>query len=276
MIIGGHSHTLLDEPTTVNNILISQAGVGTDQIGRYDLVVDDDTNSIVESKWQLIPINETIAKPDEQMLSFIKSYKKQVDTKYDSLLCKFGRQLTHPLREVETSLGNLVADAFAESAGCDVMMVGSGSIRVEKLGPIVKLQDFMACFPYDDSLTRFTVTGAMLKTIFAHVMRKENRDGEGECYQVSTGASATYGDSEKKLLSFTINGEEVVDDKTYTLCLQGYHINNAKTYLNVTPDELLKNGASKVVTTSAQDVLEEFLRNNQNITRTVEGRLKYR
>ena len=48
MIIGGHSHTILEQPAQVNNILIAQAGVGTDQIGRFDIVVDDDTNSIVD------------------------------------------------------------------------------------------------------------------------------------------------------------------------------------------------------------------------------------
>ena len=33
MIIGGHSHTILEQPTKINNILIAQAGVGSNQIG---------------------------------------------------------------------------------------------------------------------------------------------------------------------------------------------------------------------------------------------------
>jgi 5'-nucleotidase len=35
-------------------------------------------------------------------------------------------------------------------------------------------------------------------------------------------------------------------------------------------------GKNKVVTTSAQEVLEEFLRNNQNIDRKIEDRLVYK
>ncbi len=35
LIIGGHSHTILEQPVKVNNILVAQAGTGTDQIGRY-------------------------------------------------------------------------------------------------------------------------------------------------------------------------------------------------------------------------------------------------
>ena len=67
MIIGGHSHTILDRATKENNILIAQAGVGTDQIGRFDIAVDDDTNLIIDYKWQLIQINENIAKPDKKL-----------------------------------------------------------------------------------------------------------------------------------------------------------------------------------------------------------------
>ena len=56
MMLGGHSHSVMEQPELVNNILIAQAAVGTDQIGRFDITVDDDTNSIVDWKWELVPI----------------------------------------------------------------------------------------------------------------------------------------------------------------------------------------------------------------------------
>ena len=43
LIIGGHSHTILEQPAKVNDILVVQAGTGTDQIGRFDITVDDDS-----------------------------------------------------------------------------------------------------------------------------------------------------------------------------------------------------------------------------------------
>ncbi|MBU0597910.1 bifunctional metallophosphatase/5'-nucleotidase [Patescibacteria group bacterium] len=276
MIIGGHSHTILEKPAKVNNILIAQAGVGTNQIGRFDIVVDDDTNSIVEHKWQLIPINNKLAKPDKKLTSYIESYKKVVDQKYNTLVCKFSEKLTHPQREIETSLGNLVADIFAETAECDVMLVGAGSIRVKELGPLVTLGDVKACFPYDDSLTRFTITGAQLKKIFSHIMRPENRDGEGECYQVSAGVQVVYNDAKHQLESLTVKGKPVDDTKEYSLCLQGYHASSSADYLNISEQELRASGIAKVVSTSAQGVLEEYLSNHQNIAKKVEGRLVYK
>ena len=116
MIIGGHSHTILEQPTKVNNILLAQAGVGTNQIGRFDITVDDDTNSIVDYKWQLIPINSDLCEPDNELTKFIDSFKKMVDRKYSALLYKFTEKLIHPVREEETTLGNLLADGFAQGA----------------------------------------------------------------------------------------------------------------------------------------------------------------
>jgi 5'-nucleotidase/UDP-sugar diphosphatase len=275
MIIGGHSHTILDKPTKVNNILISQVGVGSDQIGRYDIEVDDDTNSIISYKWQLIPITNKIAKPDKGLEEFIKSFQKDVDRKYNVIVSKFSEKLTHPVREEETSLGNLVADAFAENAEADIMLVGSGSIRVKELGPLVTLKDFLACFPYDDALTRFEIPGSLVKKIFSQIMRPENRKGEGECYQVNSKIRARYNDKTKSLESLLINGIPVESEKFYRICMQNFHFNNSLEYLGISNEELLESGKDKVVTTSARQVLEEWLKNHQNEKRTIEKRLEY-
>ena len=276
IIIGGHTHTVLDTPVEINGVLATQAGVGTDQIGRFDIVVDDDTNAIVDYKWQLIPITDQIAEPDEGLHEFIGSFKDVVDRKYNAVISKFNTVMTHPQREVETALGNLVADGLAEYTESDVVMVGSGSIRSKELGPVLTLGDFISCFPFDDALTRFTVTGGQLKRMFAHAMRPANRDGEGECYQVNCGVRAVYNDAKQELESLDVHGKPVDGEALYTVVLQGYHVNNASVYLNMTYDELAAHGKPKVVSTSIQDVLEEYFRNNQNLHSKLEGRLVYK
>lgn len=275
MIIGGHSHTVLDKPVKINNILITQVGVGSNQIGRYDIEVDDDTNSIVSYKWQLIPITDKLAKPDKNLEEFINSFQKDVDRKYNVIVTKFSEKLTHPVREEETTLGNLIADAFADAAETDFMLVGSGSIRVKELGPLVTLKDFLACFPYDDALSRFEIKGSQIKKIFAHIMRSENRTGEGECYQVNQRVRAKYNNKRKILEKLLLDGKPINDNDIYKICMQNFHFNNSEEYLGITNKELLKSGKDKVIATSAQQVLEEWLKNHQNEKRSVEGRLQY-
>lgn len=149
-------------------------------------------------------------------------------------------------------------------------------MRVPELGPVVTLGDFVGCFPYDDSVTRFTVTGEMLMRMFGHWMRNANRDGEGECYQVNGTVRAVHDDAGDALVSLDISGVPVDPAATYTVGLQGYHAANVESYLALTPAELEKAGEAKVVTTSAQEVLQEWLRDHQNERRAVGGRLVYR
>ncbi len=276
MIIGGHSHTILEQPALVNGILISQAGTGTDQIGRYDIVVDDDTNSIVEWTWQLLPVDNSIAEPDQELQKFIDSFKEVVDRRYNTIICRFAQKLTHPRREEETALGNLFADILARRAQADVMLVGSGSIRATELGPLVTLGNLRSIYPYDGPLYKFTITGAQLKQTFAHFMRPDNRDGEGECYQVNRGVKAAYDNAGRRLESLTINGQPVPDDGRFTICVQDYHYKNSQKCLSLTNEALTALEGSQVVTTSDRDILEEYLRYHQNINSAVEGRLIYR
>jgi 5'-nucleotidase len=275
MIIGGHSHTILDQPAEVNNILIAQAGTGTDQIGRFDIVVDDDTNSIVEWKWQLIPVDSTIAEPDQELTKFINSFKEEVDRKYNTIVCRFAHKLTHPRREEETSLGNLFADILARRGQVDVMFLGSGSIRGTELGPLVTLGDLRSIFAFDDTLSKFTITGSQLRQLFSHIMRPENRDGEGECYQVNQGVKAVYSDAAVELQELLIQEKSVQDDGQYTICLQGFHYTNSGPNLSLSNEELTAIHPPQVIATSARDVLEEYLRGNQNLRSEVEGRLTF-
>jgi 5'-nucleotidase/UDP-sugar diphosphatase len=276
MIIGGHSHTVMDKPTEINNILITQAGTGTDFIGRFDIVVDDDTNSIVEYEWEMVEINDDVAEPDLQMQEFINSFKQDVDRKYNTIICKLAEEHTHPERAEETSLGNLITDAIHSCTDADVTLLGSGSVRGEKMGPLVSLRNFLEIFPYDDSISRYKITGSQLKQIFSHIMHPNNRTDEGECFQVNKAISAVYDNATQSLESLLIDEKPVIDDAPYTVCIQGYHFSNSDANLSISKEELLATGKNKVVTTSAKQVIEEYLRINQNASSPVSGRLIYK
>jgi len=222
-----------------------------------------------------VPINDKIAEPDANLDKFINGFKDEVDEKYNAIVTRFSEKLTHPKREQETTLGNMVADALADTSETEVILVGSGSIRIKELGPVVTLGGIKACFPYDDSLTKFVITGLQLKKIFSHIMRIDNRDGEGECYQINSKVRAVYSDSNKGLVSITVDNMPVNDNQKYTIALQGYHFANSKAYLDITNDELVACGKPKVVTTSAYQILEEWLRTHPNETRKIEGRIVY-
>ena len=169
-ILGGHSHTRLEKPELVKDILIAQSGYGTNQIGRFDIEVDNDTNRIVDWKWQLIPIDSYLCESDEGLDKFINGYSEKVNGKYNALIGRLARVVTHIRREGETSLGNLVADILNIMAENDITLINSGFIRGDSLGPVVTLGDLIRLFPYNEALYRVQVRGIWLKQIINHIL----------------------------------------------------------------------------------------------------------
>lgn len=274
IIIGGHSHTFLEEPAIVNDTLIVQVGTGTDRIGRFDITVDTDNNCVSEYKWQNVPIDNEHCPRDTALESIISYYKTQTDEKYQRMLTRFKRQLTHPSRYRETELGGLFADIFRDSLRLDIMLVGSGSIRNTELGPIVLLSDLAECFPYNDPIYMCYIKGSQLRHMILYMLRDEALLGEHtEFYQFSEGLSAVYDKNTHSFVKFEYFGEPIEDDRVFTVGLQSYHFKNIDANFDITQEEISKNGKPRMVATDCQEILEEYLSEHQNIDHTVCGRI---
>ena len=273
IIIGGHSHTLLTEPTVVNNIPIVQAATGTAQIGRFDIMVDTDNNCIDSYKWQLIPIDDDYCPRDYDLEAVIERYKTETDKKYKRVLTRLADKYTHPKREEETLLGRLFSDAFKDSLGLDIMMVGSGSIRAPEMGPIVMLEDLLQVFPYSDAVYRITVTGEQLKRMICHILRTGALQGLTEFYQYSRGFEIYFDYENQQLEKLVLDGEEIRDDKYYAVGITSFHYENLQEFLNLSYEEIKKNKEPKVVATKSVDVLEEYFCKHELIKAAADQRL---
>jgi 5'-nucleotidase len=276
LIIGGHSHTILERAGKVNGVLIAQAGVGTKQIGRFDIVVDTDTNSVHDYKWELIPIDASHCPRNRELEEIIENYRRETDAKYNRPLCRFPRALTHPARYAETELGNLFADIFREQFGVDVVILGSGSIRKESAGPILTHGGLMEVFPYDSKVWRLKATGAQLKAMCRYMLRDEafSEGAHTEFYQFSKGMEVVYSRGRGAFLEFRYEGKPVLDGEIFTIALQAHHRDIFNDAFGFSIDDLRKNGGEKVIATSMHDVLLERFAGNILFDARVEGRLR--
>ena len=274
IIIGGHSHTFLEEPVLVNDIYIVQAGTGTDQIGRFDIMVDTDRNAIDTFTWQLIPINNETCQKDEEMEQFITQYKQETDKKYDRIVTRFTKCLTHPFRNQETALGNLIADILKDSLGVDLMLFGSGEIRGYTLGPVVHYHDLVECLPYDEPVYMLKVTGAQLERMLQFVLREEALTGEHtEFYQFSHGMHMVWSRKEHKFHELALDGKPIEEKQLYSIAVSKYHFMNLQEFLNISLEEAKENALPRVLATSCRDIIEEYMMVTQHLSRDVEGRL---
>jgi 5'-nucleotidase len=274
VIIGGHSHTFLEEPFVVNGIPIVQAGVGTDQIGRFDITIDTDNNCIDSYIWRPIPITSDNCPKDPSIDEILGSYKSRTDEKYGRIITKFVRQLTHPTRIRETELGDLFSDVMKDALGVDIFLMGSGSIRNEQLGPVVTKRDLRECFPYDDEVHMIYVTGAQLKHMIMRMLRDEVWEGAHcEFYQLSRGLLVEYDQATHSFLRFEFEGKPVEDQEVFSVGLQHFHFLNMKDSFDITLEEVSVNRKPRVVSTSCTQVIEEALQAGQHQNAEGKGRL---
>ena len=260
LIIGGHSHTVLEQPEIVNDIVVAQAGIGTDQVGRFDMVIDMDTNSIASYKWDLIPITPENCPSDHVLEEILSSYKMKTDDKYGRILCNFPHRLTHPSRYRETELGNFFTDVFSAVFDVDLVLLGSGTVRKPEAGPIITLGDLKEVYPFSGKFRRLTLKGSQLKSMLRYILREEAFEGEHtEFFQYSNGLRCTWSRSKQDFIKLEINEAPVEDDKLYTIAVQEFHYNNIDTSLGLSLEEVLENGDELVLATSENDVLIEYL-----------------
>ena len=274
VIIGGHSHTFLEKPEVVNGIPIVQAGTGTDQIGRFDIMIDTDDNCIDSFTWKPVPINSENCPKDPDIERVIDAYQSQTDEKYGQILTKFVRKLTHPSRFQETELGDLFADIMKEALGTEIFLMASGSIRGEVLGPIVTKGDFNICFPYDDTAHVVWWTGAQLKHALMRMLRDEALAGaHTEFYPLSDGLEVEYDQKTHSFLKFDFEGEPVADDRIFTVGLQDYHFKNIEDSFDLKLEDVEKNHKARIAASSCVQVIEEMLINGSHQNAKGTGRL---
>ena len=274
IIIGGHSHTLLEKPEIVNGILIAQAGIGTDQIGRFDLEIDTDTNSISGYSWSSIPITDEHCPRDMALEDILNRYKKEVDKKYNRVVTRFKRRLTHPSWYQETEIGGLLADILQESLRLDMMLVGSGSIRVKEMGPIVLFSDLTECLPYDDSAIALWVSGAQLEKMILYMLRDEVWDGAHcEFFQFSRGIRIVYDRETHRLKELSLNGDRIEASKIYKIGLQYYFYLNILDFFSISHEEIEVNAKPRQIASSCREILDEYLSHRQNSDHQISGRL---
>ena len=221
------------------------------------------------------PITDEHCPRDIELEHILDPYKLEAEKKYSRVVTRLKRKLTHPSWYQETELGGLLADILQESLRLDMMLVGSGSIRVTELGPIVLFSNLTECLPYDDSAIALWVTGTQLKKMILYMLRDEVWDGSHcEFFQFSKGVRVIYDKQTHNFKDFSLCGEPIEDDKIYKIGLQYYFYLNMKNFFSISHEEVEQNGTPRRIATSCREVLDEYLSCHQNLDRQISGRIQ--
>lgn len=224
MIIGGHSHTFLTRPDYIknldgDNVPIVQTGCKGIYLGYAKIKIGKDGKP--SFTYRLIPVDKRLdSKTDQDFSDMIDAYAATVKEKMDEVIgyCPKAIRAGKP----ESPLGNLTADGLIWMAkeyygvDADVSIYNSGGMRAEISKGDLTLGDVYAVYPFDNKLSLITMKGSDLKNMFLQVAQSGGQPINGAVRLIISG---------KKVKSVTINGENISDNKTYTVATIDYLVN---------------------------------------------------
>ena len=268
VIIGGHSHTYMDEPAVVNDILIVQAGEGNTHVGELHLFVDpsaEGAGDIEKWEWKLVPLDEDHCIEDKFVKAMVNTYQMDIDEKYGTIITRLKRDLDNYGRGNTTEVGQLFVDSFTDSLDVDIMMMASSSTRCYRMDMTVTLQDLREAYPYDGKIYKVKVNGKQLKTMIKHMLRDEVLDDWKEAFfHTSRALHIEYTRSTGELdLSF--RGQPVANDQMFDIGLQEFYYVNSEDVLGQSNEELTKAAGLKTVSEDAFSVLRDYLKGHKGL-----------
>lgn len=181
IIVGGHSHTKLDQAVVDRSDsepkLIVQAGEKGQFLGKLEVVFDE-AGTLQDWDSSLISVDEKdsngeyVIQPDQEALEILNTkYKPGVqklqETKVGTTEVKLNG-VRDDVRTKETNLGNLIADGMleaAQAAGTNAVIAlqNGGGIRASIEAGTVTMGDIMTVLPFNNDLVTITLTGAEIK-----------------------------------------------------------------------------------------------------------------
>ncbi len=232
IIVGGHSHTRLERPLLIGNILVVQAGAKLQNLGRLDLQVADDR--VVAYRGRLIPVlaDSAHAHADPELERMVAFWRARVDSAYGRPVAELAVAWKRNSRG-ESNVGDWLCDRLREAAGADVALLNSGTIRRGHApGPLTRL-DIYQMLPFDNTLVTFRVTGAQLR----HILLTNTRNAESRRHGILQVGGLRYAytvrDGEPVLLEVTVGGQPLDPDRVYTVACPDYVVMQADVYLDI-------------------------------------------
>lgn len=236
IIIGGHSHTLIDPahpetyPSLVENadgkpVRIAQTGKYGKYIGKITVDLDKLPGSKGEDfEYELIPVTDRFApgQLDKEMMEFIRPYKVKVDSINSKVIGKSLYNLENS--DPNGGLANLTADFgywygnhVADSLRRAGMDVGKVDLAIMNVGGIrqnmpegdITEGQIMSTYPFSNRFTIVEIKGADIMEAMKVAARKGGEAISGNMRVVTDGNGG--------LVRVVIDGEEMDPEKTYVL-----------------------------------------------------------
>jgi 5'-nucleotidase len=180
------------------NVLISHSGAFAKYLGRLDLVLSnnpaeasptgdpkdyDPVNGfeVVSSSYVPYPVDDAVPE-DPRLVDLLQPYDRVLDRVADlSVLAGFSPNGANRIAPQggDSPLGNLIADAMWLRLGVqtDFSLTNSTGIRTDLIPGPVTIEEMYNIFPFDNTITKMTLSGLEVQEMFDFVARRSQGRG---------------------------------------------------------------------------------------------------
>ncbi len=256
LIVGGHSHSVIEEPQKVGNALIVQAGARTVYLGKLEAELKK--GSLRDCSYELILLSEKITE-EPDMAARIAEASAELDKKLGVPIGKTEVVLVPGFAEAadELSLGDLVAEIMREETGADFAFTNMGGVRAAIIPGDVTMKDVLTALPFSNTVVVMELSAKQVQELLDYNVSLGDYSGgtlhlAGISCEVKDGTAA----------NIRIGGVPLDESRTYKIATNNFLAAGGDGY------EILKQGADIYDTgTGVNSLLVRYIERVGTITR---------
>jgi len=266
VIVGGHSHTALEDPVVVGNTIIVQAGAYGLYLGVLQLKIDVDTGRIIRhtEEKELEKVMAGKDRPyDTEMARIIHAYYGRIQKEYSRVVGQTSVPLVR-YHQRESNIGSFICDIMRKKTGTDIAFINSGAIRNNIPKGRITLEQVFTLLPFDNILVTMKLTGKQILEIL-----EQNAKLEHGILQVS-GMEIRYDISEpvgSRVREVYIGRRSLDSKKTYTVTTIDFLAAGGDAFSPFMGGKDIMHG------TALRDVIVSYLEKHSPISPRTEGRI---
>ncbi|MER1987314.1 MAG: 5'-nucleotidase C-terminal domain-containing protein [Solibacillus sp.] len=296
IIVGGHTHTKLEEPVIIDkdseSTIIVQANEYGKYLGTLDVTFDED-GIVLSYAGELLDVTKYPADPEA--LKILAPFKEKIDAfSTNKIGVKLTKALENPrvdaegngpsVRSNETVLGNIITDGMLRKAkefsSTPVIMAvqNGGGIRSEIPAGDVTVGQIITVLPFGNTLALANVTGKELKDTFETSVAKYPQENGGFLH--IAGGKLTFDASKpegSRVVSLQYYDEQtkryvdLEDTKTYTIATNAFTARGGDGY-DVLANVYSEGRVKELGLSDWENLMEQFV-SLKTIPTATEGRI---
>jgi 2',3'-cyclic-nucleotide 2'-phosphodiesterase (5'-nucleotidase family) len=174
VVLDAHSHTVMEEKTLVdeggNEVLLSSTGTKFEYIGKLTISNGEFQTELIKTAdyQQTDPVVDAYIKQIYDEYSVLGDRKVAVSEVDLIIKDADGNRL---VRNKETNLGHLCAEAFRSAVNADIGYINGGSLRSEILAGDITFNDMLNVLPFNNTIVLAELSGQTIKDMMEMAMR---------------------------------------------------------------------------------------------------------